>query len=141
MHLEVGAPGRRLLGRRARDGPARAAVEPVDEMDDEGERGHETAVLREVRDDHGMVIVAAELRLELRPPGAELTRQRRAGGEDGSRPRRRSGSQNEMAATFELDLELRDDFVALVAGRSGPTIARQSPRRTRSSWIEVLDGG
>src|SRR6266849_7005478 len=40
-------------------------------MDDEGERGHETAVLREVRDDHGMIIVAAELGLERRPPGVE----------------------------------------------------------------------
>src|SRR5712691_1667096 len=34
MRVEVGAPGRHLLGRRARDGPARAAVNGVDQMND-----------------------------------------------------------------------------------------------------------
>src|SRR5262249_5813831 len=71
MRVEVGAPSRCLLSRRARDGPPRAAVDPVDEMDDERERGQETAVLREVRDDHGMVVVTAKLRLELSSPDVE----------------------------------------------------------------------
>jgi hypothetical protein len=68
--LEIPAPGRRTLSGRVRHGPADARVDAVNHMQDQRERGHQRALLRQVRQQHRMVVLGPPL-LEVGPPAIE----------------------------------------------------------------------
>jgi hypothetical protein len=71
MRLEIPAPGRRALGRHARHRSADARIDAVNQMQDQRERGHQRAVLRQVGQQHRMVVLGAQPLLELGPPAIE----------------------------------------------------------------------
>jgi hypothetical protein len=60
-----------MLSRHARHGPADARVHAVNHMQDQRERGHQRAVLRQVRQQHRMVVLGPQPLLKPRPPAIE----------------------------------------------------------------------
>ena len=60
MPLEILAPGDRPLRRGARDRPARARLDAVDQVHDQRERRQQRAILRAVRKQHRMVLLGAQ---------------------------------------------------------------------------------
>jgi hypothetical protein len=60
-----------MLSRHARHGPADARVHAVNHMQDQRERGHQRAVLRQVRQRHRMVVLGPQPLFEVGPPAIE----------------------------------------------------------------------
>ncbi len=71
MPLEILAPGDRPRRRRTRDRPRRPAVDAVDQMNEQRERRHQRAILRDVREQHRMVLLRTKGLLEISPPRVE----------------------------------------------------------------------
>ena len=65
------APGGRLPRRGARHRPAPARVDPVDQMKEQRQRGQERTILRQVREQHRMVLLSPQPVLQIGPPPVE----------------------------------------------------------------------